>query len=270
MEEYKNEKFNKKTISIILIIAGLVLAFCGGYFVKDLLTKKNDDLVEKDKDGTNDKKDDDLDINKVVDKLFSIYHSVHVIPKEVIAFNQLSEADFIEVSCDFYPDTVVDAINNGAGFSWCGTFTDEMRIAWETQDGQKALELIRSNTTNGIKVETLRNKVYELFGTNELKDSIMLIPEFEGQNWWLKKFNAAFVFLDKVEGTDYYAITFGSEGDPTDAHTYEMIGYKEEDNYLNIEYKIIPQYVGGEEEIRILVFEKGQNGSYKFIEDKEK
>ena len=259
----------KKYLGIVLIIVGILLGVCGGYLVSNL--KSDDKSGEKveDKKDVEDKKEENA-IDQIASKLFEKYHSIRYVTKEVIVFNQLKESDFIEVKCDFFSDSMVNDKNEIVGFSWCGPFTEDIKQAFNENDGKKYIELVKANNTYAVKKETLNRIANELFTLPELRDSFILIPEFDRKNWWLEKFDAAFVFVDAIEGKDYYAITFGSEGDPTDSHTYEMINYEEDGNKLNIEYKIIPDYVGASEEIRVLVFEKDEKGNYKFVNDIEK
>ena len=208
-----------------------------------------------------------LDVNSnQVTKLFEIYHKISNSSKEEIALYQLKESDFIQVDCSFYVDKAVNALEKNGEPTWCGTFTNEISKAFTEKNVEQFKQLMSKNTTEAVKIEILRDKVNELFGTSELIDSVYLQPEatsFKNVSW-LSKIPGPFIWFDKVEGKDYYARVSAGGGDPTDENQY-ILNAAYEDGYTYLVYEIKP--VSESSKTHVMVLEKKSNGNYVFVKD---
>lgn len=198
-------------------------------------------------------------------KLFNIYHQVSVVSKEQIALQQLSKDDVIEVSCDFIDtEKLRSAVVNGAEYFWCGTINDDFETAWANKDANRVIEIVKKNTTEGIKTEVLQNKVKELFGETTLNDSFTRRLD-KPSNHWYSQIPGAFVDFEKVNGKDYYARTSSAGGDSGDYNKYELnVAY--DTGYLYLVYDIIPELDDGNS-THVMMFDKDSNGNYVFVKD---
>ena len=262
-DKIKNENNKKKILIVLFIVIAFTLGFFGGYLIKDTQssnkdnskestntniednTNENNDTTQNNNNNNNNNNDSEEKNNiekkehkklsiddEEVKKLFDIYHAINYISKEQIAFNQLSEKDIIEVSCDFFSDEVIEKVNKGMEYHWCGNLTDEIKNAWNNKNGQKVLELNRKNTTIAVKEDALRNKFIELFGTDEMSDS-----------------------------------TSTNGGDPSIDEVFKIKSVSQDDDYLYIEYDI---YLYDElDYTHTLVFKIDDNENYIFVEDRK-
>lgn len=274
-------KNNKKTVPILFIAIGLILSLCGFFFgdfnKKEDREEQNDNgnIVEK-KELTkeeilanynnNGKEYKEVSVDdEVVSKLFKTYHQISVASKEQIALLQLSESDLINVSCDFVGgDTIVNAVKNGGEMCWCGTLTEEIERAWLAGDSDRVIELMKQNTTEGVKTEVLKNKVKELFGTDELNESIFLVYENTKEHW-LANIPGSFIEFKKISDKDYYARLSAAGGDPSDVNDYVLKAAYDNAGYLYLVYEVIPN--AGESSIHVMMFEKNANGNYMIVKD---
>ena len=231
--------------------------------VKDKLLEIENELSNL----NNDLEPLDVD-NELVLDLFDIYHAISNNSKEELAFYQFNSDDFIDVSCDFFklPDSIIDHVGEVEPY-YCGEFTDEIEKAWNNGDASLVLDLIHKNKTKAIKEETLRNKLKELFGSDIINDSeIILSPEYKNPNWWSNIFG--FIFVEKVEGKDYYVLTFGSGGDPADRHNYYIKEAYKADDKIYIVYEMLSDSEPMYYDLNMLILKNDYDDHYVFDDDK--
>ena len=233
--------------------------------VKDKLLEIENELSNL----NNDLEPLDVD-NEVVLNLFDIYHAIGYgfNSKEHLAIYQLNENDLIDISCDFFklPDNMINHVGEVEPY-YCGDFTDEINKAWQSKNASLVLDLIHKNMTKGIKEDTLRNKMKELFGTDEITSSnITLSPEYKNKHWWSEMLG--FIFVEKVEGKDYFALTRGSGGDPSDNNTYYIIDTYKTNDRLFIVYEVLSNSEPMDYDLNVITFKRENNEHYIYEDHK--
>lgn len=233
--------------------------------IKDKLIEINNDLSNAYSNLNSISKD-----NEVVLNLFDIYHAIGYgfNSKEHLAIYQLNENDLIDISCDFFklPDNMINHVGEVEPY-YCGDFTDEINKAWQSKNASLVVDLIHKNMTKGIKEDTLRNKMKELFGTDEITSSnITLSPEYKNKHWWSEMLG--FIFVEKVDGKDYFALTRGSGGDPSDNNTYYIIDTYKTNDRLFIVYEVLSNSEPMDYDLNVITFKRENNEHYIYEDHK--